>query len=86
VTRFNVAAALAITLRPVCVEPVKPFLSMPGCAVIHGPRSSPPDTTFSTPGGSTSRSSSPTVSVVNGVKGEGFSTTVLPASSAGPSL
>ena len=36
-----------------------------------------------TPAGSTSRRSSPTFSVVSGVKGEGLSTSVLPASSAG---
>ena len=38
---------------------------------------------LTTPGGKTSRSSSPTLSVVSGVKGDGLSTSVLPASSAG---
>ena len=38
---------------------------------------------FSTPGGSSSAASSPNFSVDSGVKGDGFSTIVLPAASAG---
>ena len=86
VMRFSVSEADCITLRPVAVEPVKLTLSMPGWLVIQGPRSSPPVTMFSTPSGSTPRSSSPIRRVVRGVNGEGLSTTVLPASSAGATL
>ncbi len=38
---------------------------------------------LTTPAGTTSRRISPSLSVESGVKGEGFSTIVLPASSAG---
>ena len=62
---------------------MKLILRGTGCEVIHAPSSSPPLTMLTTPGGNTSRSSSPTFSVVSGVYGEGFSTSVLPASSAG---
>ena len=86
VTRFSVGAADCITRLPVAVDPVKLILSKPGWLVIHGPRSSPPVTMFSTPGGSSSAASSPNFSVDSGVKGDGFSTIVLPASSAGPTL
>jgi hypothetical protein len=54
-----------------------------GWLVIHAPRSSPPLTTLTTPGGITSAGSSTTLSVESGVKGEGLSTRVLPASRAG---
>ena len=68
---------------PVSVEPVKEILRGTGCEVIQAPSSSPPEITLNTPGGSTSRSTAPSASVVSGVKGEGFITTVFPASSAG---
>ncbi len=42
-----------------------------------------PDTTLSTPAGSASRRISPSFSVESGVNGDGFSTIVFPASSAG---
>ncbi len=80
---FRLTAAKAITARPVWVEPVKLSLSMPGWDDINGPRASPPLMTFSTPAGKTSRSSSPSFSVVNGVNGNGLSTIVLPVSKAG---
>lgn len=51
VTRFSVFAQLAMTLRPVTDDPVKLILSMPGCSVIRGPRSSPPLRAWTTPGG-----------------------------------
>jgi hypothetical protein len=51
--------------------------------VIQAPSPSPPETTFSTPGGSTSRRISPSFRVESGVKGEGLMTTVFPAKSAG---
>ena len=69
---------------PVAVEPVKLILRGTGCDVIHFPSSSPPDTTLSTPGGRTSLRISPTSSVLRGVYGDGLSTSVLPASRAGP--
>ena len=78
VRRLRLPAQLAMTFLPVATDPVKEILSMPGCAVIHSPRSSPPASTFSTPGGNTSRSSSAIFSVHSGVYGEGLSTTVLP--------
>ncbi|PAV93395.1 hypothetical protein WR25_22715 [Diploscapter pachys] len=59
---------------------------MPGCSVSHGPSPSPPVTTLSTPAGRIVAASSPNFSVVSGVNGDGFSTIVLPASSAGPTL
>ena len=83
VTRLSVSEALRMMARPVGVEPVKAILSMPACSVSQGPSRSVPETTFSTPGGSRSRSSSPSLSDVSGVNGEGFSTMVLPATSAG---
>src|SRR5207244_7960373 len=67
----------------VATEPVKLILRGTGWEVIQEPRSSPPDTTFRTPGGKTSRRSSPIFRVVRGVNGDGFSTRVLPAISAG---
>jgi hypothetical protein len=51
VTRFKVCAALAMTFRPVAVEPVKLILSMPACAVRRGPSDSSPLKTWTTPGG-----------------------------------
>ena len=84
VMRLRSRAALSITRRPVAVEPVNEILAKPLWAVISGPRASSPLMTFSTPAGKTSRSSSPMRRVVRGVNGEGFTTMVLPASSAGP--
>src|SRR3546814_1682780 len=71
---------------PVAVEPVKLILSKPVWPVIQGPSASPPLTILSTPGGSRSFTSSPNLRVESGVNGEGLSTIVLPASSAGPTL
>src|SRR5437763_1147574 len=68
---------------PVVTEPVKLILRGTGWEVIQAPRSSPPETTLRTPGGKTSRSSSPIFRVVRGVNGDGFSTRVLPAARAG---
>src|SRR3546814_20873998 len=75
-----------MTRRPVAVEPVKLILSKPVWPVIQGPSASPPLTILSTPGGSRSFTSSPNLRVESGVNGEGLSTIVLPASSAGPPL
>src|SRR5436309_12559273 len=83
VVRLRSGAAAAATFLPVATEPVKLILRGTGCDVIHPPSASPPLTTLNTPGGNTSRSSSPTISVLRGVNGEGFRTMVLPASRAG---
>src|SRR5664280_454270 len=83
VTRFRSGAADCATFLPVSMDPVKLILRGTGCPVIHAPSSSPPLTTLSTPGGITPRRSSATFRVVSGVNGEGLSTRVLPASSAG---
>src|SRR3954452_23947382 len=83
VVRFRSGAAAAATFFPVATEPVKLILRGTGCEVIHEPSSSPPVTTLNTPGGSTSRRSSPILSVLRGVNGDGFKTMVLPATSAG---
>ena len=82
-TRLRSGAAAAATFLPVATEPVKLIFRGTGCEVIQPPSSSPPLTTLSTPGGSTSRRTSPSRSVASGVNGDGLSTTVLPASSAG---
>ena len=83
VTRLRSGAADRATFLPVSTEPVKLILRGTGCVVMKAPRSSPPLTMLTTPGGKTSRSSSPTFSVVSGVYGDGLSTSVLPARSAG---
>ncbi len=75
-----------MTRRPVAVDPVKLTLSMPGCSVSHGPRWSPPVTTFSTPGGRIVRGQFAELQRRQRREGEGFSTIVLPASRAGPTL
>ena len=67
VTRLRSGAADWATFLPVSTEPVKLILRGTGCVVIHAPSSSPPLTMLTTPGGKTSRSSSPTFSVVSGV-------------------
>jgi len=56
---------------------------MPGWLVIHRPSSSPPDSTLSTPGGKTACHSSMSLSVHNGVNGDGLTIITLPAISAG---
>jgi hypothetical protein len=84
--RFRSGAAAAAISFPVSADPVKLILRTAGCRVIHAPSSSPPLTTFSTPAGSTWFSTSLSARDDSGVKGDGFSTTVLPARSAGPSF
>ena len=83
VRRFRVGAALAMISRPVATDPVKDTLAMSGWVVRRRPTSSPPQTTCRTPGGSTLSSNSPRRNVAIGVKGDGLTTTVLPARSAG---
>src|SRR3546814_8958043 len=83
VVRFRSGAAAAATFLPVATDPVKLILRGTGWEVIEAPSGSLPLITFRTPGGSTSRRISPTLSVARGVNGEGLSTIVLPASRAG---
>mmetsp|Transcript_91076 Transcript_91076/g.260597 ORF Transcript_91076/g.260597 Transcript_91076/m.260597 type:complete len:259 (+) Transcript_91076:1622-2398(+) len=84
--RLKSLAHAAITLVPTEAEPVNTTLRTSGCAVKTSPglglSSSDPTTTFSTPDGRIFRSISPIRSVVRGVCGAGFSTTVLPQASA----
>src|ERR1035441_4000822 len=56
-TRLRSGAADWATFFPVSMEPVKVILRGTGWPVIQAPRSSPPLTTFSTPGGTTERGS-----------------------------
>ena len=86
VNRLRSGAAAAAISFPVATDPVKLIFRTAGCWVIHAPSSSPPLTTLTTPAGSTWFSTSPSIRVDSGVKGDGFSTTVLPARSAGPSF
>ncbi len=80
----TLAAAAWATLMPVGTEPVKVTWSMPGCPARAAPVPASPGTTFSTPGGSPHSSAiRPTSSGVRGASGEGLSTTVQPAASAG---
>ena len=58
-----------------------------GCATSAVPTGSPrPQTTLTTPGGSSSASSGASISAVSGVCSDGLSTTVLPAAIAGASF
>jgi hypothetical protein len=86
VIRLSVCAALAITFWPVAVEPVKEIFRMSGCLVMASPRSLASVMTLSTPLGRMSFTSSAKRSVDSGVVGAGFTTSVLPASSADGSL
>ena len=88
VTRLVPAAASAVTRSPVGVEPVNATLRTRGWVTSASPASGPvPVTTLRTPGGSpASARISASRSVVNGVESAGLATTVLPHSSAGPSL
>ncbi len=86
VNRLRSGAAAAATALPVGTDPVKLIFATAGWEVIQAPSSSPPLTTLTTPGGSTPARTAPRARVDSGVNGDGLSTTVLPASSAGPSF
>ena len=78
------AAAAWATLMPVGTEPVKVTWSMSGWPARAAPVSPSPGTTFRTPGGRPhSRAILPISSGVSGASGDGLSTTVQPAASAG---
>ena len=69
---------------PTSVEPVNPTTSMSGCRPMASPTAGPPVTTLSTPSGRpASCASSAKRSAESEVCSSGFSTTLLPAASAG---
>ena len=88
VTRLIVAAAPAAIERPTSVEPVKAILATSGCSTRRCPHVAPgPTTTLTTPSGSPPRAPARrSAARVSGVSSAGFSTTVLPAASAGREL
>ena len=88
VTRLVPCAASAATRCPVGVEPVKATLRTSGWPTSASPAIGPvPGTTLSTPGGTPAAARiSAKRNVVKGVVSAGLATTVLPHSSAGPSL
>ncbi|MCY1238974.1 hypothetical protein D9M72_517400 [compost metagenome] len=77
--------ALAITLRPVAVPPVKEIFSMPGCSVSADPTPVPsPGSTLNRPSGRpASVKISASFSAVSGVTSLGLKIIALPAASAG---
>ena len=86
VTRLNWGPARAMIRRPVSVSPVKATRRTSGWPESASPMLAPvPVTTFSTPAGSpASCMSSATISAESGVVEAGLTTTVFPATSAGP--
>src|SRR5258708_2065861 len=82
-TRANRSAAASATARPVRGEPVTDTIATSRWAANSDPTSGPPHTTFTTPAGDTSASSSAIRYVDDGVSSDGLSTTVLPAATAG---
>ena len=79
--------AYCMISRPVVVSPVKAILAMRGVEASGLPASSPkPLTMLRTPGGSRSATRSIQTRIEAGVCSAGFSTTQLPAASAGASF
>src|SRR5919199_1600805 len=78
--------AISATRLPVLVEPVKATRRTFGCATNASPNSEPgPVRMFNVPAGRPACvKNSATFNDVSGVVGEGFATTVLPVTSAGP--
>ena len=68
---------------PARTEPVIDTIDGVLCATSARPVSRSPVTTLSTPAGKHSRPISPRMTLLSGVVSDGFSTTVLPAASAG---
>jgi len=87
-TFFTVFAASSATRRPAAVEPVNETMSTPGCVTIASPTTGPePDRKLNTPRGSAVRLAiSASMKHESGTTSLGFSTTVQPAASAGPSF
>ena len=87
VTGIRFWLAYCMISRPVVVSPVKAILAMRELDASGLPASTPkPLTTFSTPGGSRSPTSSMSLRIDHGVCSAGLSTTQLPAASAGASF
>src|SRR6202023_2661538 len=79
-----VEAAAAMTACPVATPPVNDTMSTPGWATSAAPSAaSGPLTTFSTPGGNVRAMAAATSRTAPGHVGGAFTTTVLPARSAG---
>ena len=81
--RASRSAAAAATARPARTLPVSETCATCGCDASARPASGPPQTTLSTPAGSTPMSSSAIRTVDAGVSSDGLRTTVLPAATAG---
>ena len=82
---MSVSAAARATSLPVATSPVSDTIATSGWRTSPAPAGSPwPKITFSTPFGRCSAQISASRAAVSGVCSEGFSTTVLPAASAGP--
>jgi hypothetical protein len=84
-TRLSESAAARAIHLPVSGEPVRETMSTSGWVTSEEPAGCPsPVITLKTPFGNRSPASSASFTVVIGVVSAGFSTTVLPATSAGP--
>jgi hypothetical protein len=84
--RFDCAAYCMISL-PTAVEPVNAMQSTSRCSASSLPGSPAPGTTLNTPAGMpASYASCATRIAVSGDFSDGFSTTLLPAASAGPNF
>ena len=84
VTGISFFAAAWLTMRPTSTLPVNVTLRTFGCSTSGAPHSGPnPDRMLKQPGGSTLPSSSQMRSTVSGASSALFTTTVLPATSAG---
>jgi hypothetical protein len=84
VTGMSFCDAALATILPVSTEPVKVTLRTSGCSTSGAPHSGPmPLTMLKTPAGSTRFISSQMRSTASGASSADFTTTVLPATSAG---
>ncbi len=84
VTGISFSAAALATMRPTSTLPVNVTLRTFGCATSGPPHSGPkPDSMLKQPGGRMRFTSSHTRSTVSGASSADFTTTVLPATSAG---
>ena len=84
---MSVSAAVRAMTLPVSTLPVSDTIATSGWRTSASPAVSPcPVTTLSTPLGRMSAVISASRSAVIGVSSDGFSTTVFPAASAGPSF
>jgi hypothetical protein len=70
---------------PVATEPVNATMSVPRWVTSASPASAPPASRFTTPPGKPANASA-SRSVDSGVSGDGLTTAVLPAASAGASF